>query len=512
MSRHVAPHRWGDAFAGRVDDAERAAMDRHAEGCAACTRQRERVQRASDTFPKLRAQSAPELPWDSIRARVHWSVSTERRERLARGDVEGRGARRWIARGALVAAAAGVLVVGVMTEPVRPYVVARDGAPVVAPSAAGPDARAAGAAGAAGAAREPVAVALAGAVNRTTGDLMIDGIRATDVFARRLGAGSVLATADGRVDVQFADASAFALGPRSMLELRRFDERAIELVVDGTIDIDVAPRAPGQRFIVHAGDRTIEVRGTHFRVEHAAGTTTVACRHGLVAVRDAHGEIEVGAARRLEIGAGHAVGAERVRPLSVDEVDALAQAAPLTMPGFATDPTGRGWLDALLQGSAPLEIATAGRREVRVDGIELGAAPMRVRVLPGRHTVEVADPAGRFRRAGWVDVGPPGSTPARLVVHPEAPRTRDVGARRKQLHAGIDKPRLARCVRSIAKAGLSGTYVQIEIAVDAQGAIGFLNVIDTDLPSATARCVREVLADVRFGSGSAASWRERIDL
>jgi hypothetical protein len=32
------------------------------------------------------------------------------------------------------------------------------------------------------------------------------------------------------------------------------------------------------------------------------------------------------------------------------------------------------------------------------------------------------------------------------------------------------------------------------------------------LPDATATCVREVLADVRFGSGDAATWREKIDL
>jgi hypothetical protein len=67
-------------------------------------------------------------------------------------------------------------------------------------------------------------------------------------------------------------------------------------------------------------------------------------------------------------------------------------------------------------------------------------------------------------------------------------------------------------MRSIAKAGLTGTYVQVELAVDPQGAIGYLNVIDTDLPSATASCVREVLADVHFVPGQAAKWRERIDL
>ncbi|MDQ3369730.1 MAG: hypothetical protein M3680_30275, partial [Myxococcota bacterium] len=84
--------------------------------------------------------------------------------------------------------------------------------------------------------------------------------------------------------------------------------------------------------------------------------------------------------------------------------------------------------------------------------------------------------------------------------------------RRRQLQAGIDKPRLAQCMRSIAKAGLTGTYVQIEISVGAQGAIGFLNVIDSDLPSATASCVRGVLAEVRFGAGAPATWRERVEL
>jgi hypothetical protein len=39
-----------------------------------------------------------------------------------------------------------------------------------------------------------------------------------------------------------------------------------------------------------------------------------------------------------------------------------------------------------------------------------------------------------------------------------------------------------------------------------------LNVIDTDLPSPTANCVRDALVDVRFGAGDAATWRERIDL
>ena len=490
---HVPPHRWADALAGRLDDAELRSLERHAARCSQCARARDRITRASDSFVAIKNQPAPELPWDSVRARIHWSVSTERHERLKLEDEPTR--PPWWIYPSLAIGLAGLLFW--LGAPVQRYhaepevTAARPARKVTAPIV-----------------KEPAAVA--GLVNRATGDVMINGIRPDDLFARKIVAGTVIATGDGRVDVQFGDASAFAVAPRSMLEVRRFDADAIELVVEGTVDIEVAPRANHQSFIVRAGDRLIEVRGTQFRVHHDHDKTSVACRHGLVDVRDASGRVEVGAARRVDLAVDQAVAPERMRPLSIEEVNELARSTPMMLPMFDQS----GWLDALLQGSAPLEIATVGRRDVRVDGVELGEAPMRVRVLPGRHTVEVADHAGRFRRAGWIDVAAPvaGSKPARLEVLAEPPPTRNISARRRQLQNGTDKPRLARCVRSIAKSGLTDTYVQIEIAVDAQGAVGFLNVIDTDLPSTTASCVREVLADVKFGPGAAATWRERIDL
>ena len=497
MSRHVKPHRWADALAGRLAQAERTAMERHAADCPACAKARDRILRASDTFPAIREQAAPELPWDSVRARVHWSTSKERRDKQAAPAPRPRFVLAW---GALAVVGSGVLAVLAGSPMPRVPSAETVNAPIArAPNPVTPPVT-------------PVAPAppraLAGMVNRVSaGEVMIDGVRPADLFSQRLVAGTVIATGDGRVDVQFGDASAFALGPHSTLELRRFDAEMIELAVDGTIDIEVAPRAAGQRFVVLAGEDAIEVRGTQFRVTHEAAATTVACRHGLVAVHDrSQGTALVGAARRVQVHPGASIADERVVPLTVDELATLAEATPITLPLWNPE--------TLATSSAPLEIGAAGAREIRIDGIELGIAPLRVRVMPGRHTVEATDGAGRYRRAGWVDVAAPsaGAKPARLDVPAEPPPTAGIGERRRQLREGIDQARLGRCTRSIAKAGLTGTYVQVELSVDATGAVGFLNVIDTDLPSVTASCVREVLADVRFRAGAAATWREKIDL
>jgi hypothetical protein len=231
-------------------------------------------------------------------------------------------------------------------------------------------------------------------------------------------------------------------------------------------------------------------------------TPPVACRHGKVVVSDGAGEAEVATARKLIIPAKAAVDPDDVAALSVDELEQLVQATPTTTPI---------WTDAatLEQTSAALEIDTTGKRAVRVDGVELGDAPLRVRVMPGRHTVETADAAGHFRRAGWVDVT--AAKPAHLIVQPEAAPTGGTAIRRRELHAGIDSKRLAQCTRALTKAGLS-SYVNIEISIDETGAVGFLNILDTDLSATTASCVRDALADVRFKAGAAATFRDKIDL
>jgi len=485
--KHVAPHRWADLWAGRIEGAERTAMEAHAKDCPQCAQTRARVTRASDSFATIKNQQAPDLAWDSVRAKVHWTVSTERRAKLPAAASRG----GWLAAGVVAAAAVATMFVD------RP---APTVAKVIEPIAITPKPS-----------ERDAVTPLTGLINRTTGGLMIDGLRPADPFRSRLRAGDVIATGDGRVDVQFGDRSAFALGPHSRLELVRFDSQVIELVVEGTLDVEVAPRTAGQRFTVRAGLREIEVRGTQFRVIHASNQTAVACRHGLVAVRDAGGlrEREVGAARRLVVPADRPVLTEAVAVLSIDEVTDLAEATPLTMPV---------WDTGTLASSAPLDIQLPGneRRAVRLDGVEIGEAPLRVRVMPGRHTVEAIDPHGRYRRAGWVDVVAGAKQPARLDLHPEPARTpanTGILARRAQLETGIDRGKLAACTRAAAKQGLvGGAYVQIEISVDAQGNVPFLNVLETDLPRKLADCISGVLRDVRFVAGPTATWREQIDL
>jgi len=478
--KHVAPHRWADAWAGKLADAEVQAMDRHAESCARCAKARDRITRASSqTFPALRAQSAPELAWDAVRARVHWSVSTERRAKVrARPRVV-----MWLAGAA--ALAGGAVWWLHSAAPSEPAQVAR----VVTPPPAAPH-------------------ALSGLVTRLAGDVLFDGLRSGHAFDHRIAAGAVLATGNGRVDVQFGDASALSLAAGSKLEVRRFDADQIELAVDGTVDIEVAPRAAGQRFVVIAGAETIEVRGTQFRVARDAAGVRVACRHGKVAVRDGSGELEVAAARAALVHAGGAVVDARAVEMSADELAQLAVATPVTTPAW-TD------ADTAAAATTALEIGAQARRAVRVDGVELGEAPLDVRVLPGRHTVEAADRAGRYHRAGWVDTSADhvAHLDVRGEVDPGAVATPSAAARQRQLHAGIAAHHadLARCTRAMTKAGVTDVAVELEIAVTATGDVDHLNV-DTDLPAWTRGCIEDVLHDVRFGPGDAAEWREKLPL
>ena len=324
---------------------------------------------------------------------------------------------------------------------------------------------------------------------------------------------AVLRRGAGAMDLQFGEGSALALGPRSTLRLARFDSAAIELFIDGVVDLEVAPLLPGQRFVVHAGAQTVEVRGTQFRVEHRADETRVSCRHGLVHVREG--------ARMVEVGSGLVTSAQTGQPLpspvklTSDELISLTLALPYRLPWEPTT--------TLLSSSARLEVDAPLGHRVRLDGVELGDGAATVRVLRGRHLVETAPAGGAFGRAGWAEVaagvriarfeatlpGDPGSAGAALA---EGDARRARLRRLAELRGQLDRRQLARCVRSIAKQGVSDTFVTVELAVGREGSIAYLNIVDTDLPAERAECVRSALASLRFGVGPAATLRERVEL
>lgn len=482
MTKHIAPHLWADAIAGRLSATRCDAIDRHAASCSRCARDRDEVRRAVDAFAAIRQQVAPAVGWDTVRARVHWSVSTAKHRRVElpafpRGSVRTLG---------LALGAAALVTGGVVT-----YLATRvrSSEPAVAKIAP-----------------PPPPASIDALVTRLAGEVLINGVApssAADAFARKLGAGTVLATGEGRIDIQFGDSSGLALWPRSTLKVVQLDAATIQLDINGLLDIDVRPRAAGERFIVAAGDHSIEVRGTRFLVEHDTRGTRVACHHGLVAVAASHrsGAVAVEAARAAFFAADGPLTDVQPAKLSEGDTAQFARSGPWTTPV---------WPDILAH-SGPLSVVAAAGRQIRVDGIEVGAAPLQMRVMLGRHTIETADADGRFHRAGWVDVRSERPATFEVVDAVARPTNSAVVRRKKEFAEGIDRARLLACTRRLAKSGLSDT-MKIEISVDTQGAVNALNIIDTDLPTDTATCVHDVLSDVRFGSGAAATWRDQIEL
>src|SRR5580704_17416408 len=182
-SGHVRAHRWADAMAGRVDDDERAAMARHAEDCPRCGRARDRIASVigagpavavgagavgagTGTFAAIRKEPVPELGWDTIRARVHWDVSSARRSKPRIGWLARPRLRRAFVVGGFGLAGVAAAVVGVVAVGrvggVGPWGGERI-VPASVPVAATP------------AVEHPAA--LVGSVSRFAGEVMIDGIR-----------------------------------------------------------------------------------------------------------------------------------------------------------------------------------------------------------------------------------------------------------------------------------------------------------------------------------------------
>jgi hypothetical protein len=513
---HVAPHRWAELARGTIAERDERRMREHADRCDACAQARDRVTGATRAFADIAATPAPELGWDTIRTRVYWATSSERRERERTQRMHAVRLRRWgwVAVPAVAAAAAASVMLARSGGSSH-----SDDAPVAPSIAHGTGPASAGTGGSAHAPAAPTTPEpLHGVVTLAQGDVTLDGTsHAAKVLAHEVDAGATFATGDGRVAVQFGDGSVFAVGPRSNLRVRRFDAAAIDLALGdaGEVTIEVAPRAPGQRFTVTAGDRTVEVRGTAFHVVRRGGTLDVACAHGLVAVRDHSGELLVPAGQGVVIGDADALADRAAHALDDAAIDALGKAIGPRLPVWTDH-------DTMLRTSAPLAIAATHGRAIRVDGVRVGDGAMVVRVMSGRHLVEAADRGGAFGAGAgqWIEAGPgraDGRIDARVevaalapVAEPPAGAASARAARKAELDRALDHARVDACVRPLAKQGIAGAHVSLAISVDADGAINMLNVGDTDLPGDMAACVRDAVATVHFAHGAAATFTTRL--
>ncbi len=478
--RHLRPEGLALLAAGKLGAAERAEVERHLAECAACAEAHKRVAAARVAMDAIGEAPAPELNWERLGARLNWTVSSE----LRRREREREGGRPWWNRRLLPFALAGVAVCaaaiavllwarqdgrGVRQAAPTP---APAPAPVVMPTPQVP------------APAPAPAVALEGVVTLLAGDVTLDGAPLTPDSALR--AGGRIVTGKGRVGVQFGDKSGFVIEPQSSLTLASFDDRTVELAVDGAVTVELEHRRADQRFAVTAGGRAVEVRGTVFRVAASGGALDVVCTRGRVAVIDGSTAVEVPAGSRLALAkAAPLDGSVAAAFLDSGDIDLRVP----TLPGFLSAPTLRAQ-------SAVLAVAARKTARVRVDGVEVGAGPVFVRATPGRHLVEV----GSLSR--WVEVAAGATTQAVLtaaVTQSERPGQVD-----EQLEKFRDK--FLRCGNRLRKYDPNFTgSIDVEIGVGADGSVNYVSPLKGFSEADIEQCLLSIVRDqFTFPSGSEA--------
>ncbi len=138
--------------------------------------------------------------------------------------------------------------------------------------------------------RNVIAFVLAGAAAALVGALAWEKIRPTQHVAEHTTTSAIT-----RVETQNAPShvevgeSSLDVASHSVARIEGNDETGVNVSLDhGGIDCEVAPRHGRPPFIVHAGDVTVRVVGTHFHVDREDGVTHVSVQHGAVEV-ESHG-------------------------------------------------------------------------------------------------------------------------------------------------------------------------------------------------------------------------------
>ena len=139
----------------------------------------------------------------------------------------------------------------------------------------------------------------------------------------------VLAAEADHGSAHFEDGSQLSLQSGTRLEVLRNDARSfVTALRRGDVTFDVRPGGK-RHWIVEAGELSVEVVGTRFRVERQAESTKVSVDHGVVVVR---GERVTGGKLRLTAGQSFTLQPQRAPSLPSAEPEASTAASPSASP------------------------------------------------------------------------------------------------------------------------------------------------------------------------------------
>ena len=199
---------------------------------------------------------------------------------------------------------------------------------------------------------------------------------------------------------------------------------------------------------------------------------------------------------------------------------------------------------ALFETSSTLSLEAGPGRRVRVDGDVVGEGDFSLRVMSGRHHLEVASGRGGWGKGAWVQAAPGARQVARAgadgTVHaqpagdssgaaapdaqsrsgePTAARVAEKVSpraarrvRRAQLDGAlVGTAGTGRCMSPLEKRDLvAGSYIVFDIGIDGGGTQAHLNVVDSNVPPEVERCLRQAVDGVALPRGPAATLRYKL--
>lgn len=265
----------------------------------------------------------------------------------------------------------------------------------------------------------------------------------------------IVTDASGQADVRMLDGTGFVVASSSAVRLLHSRERAIELsLAQGEVSSQVHHLVGEERYLVHAGDYSVRVRGTRFSVKRAGEELAVSVDEGFVEVSK-NGEV-----------------------LSVVRAPGQWGSSPaLAARTNGQVPRARG-LDAAALSWPTLTLpATPGIVSWTVDGTTAPASGLfAMRVAPGLIDVVGFDARGAEIHANYTMMNE-GATldTAHLFVRHERPEARegslDAAAVQQVVRQGV--PQLQRCLeRSLrVRPDLNVGAVRVRLTVDAHGEV-----------------------------------------